>query len=69
MSIKKSVESAIAKAKEMHQRHPAVEIRVMDKKGKPAICTASDWIYRERVLDGYHTIFSTKDMKEDNENA
>ena len=53
--MKKSLELALVKAQEHSKKFPDILVRVMDKKGKRAVVTASDWIYRERVLEGYYT--------------
>jgi spore maturation protein CgeB len=61
---KKSLQDAKARALEASKECPEVEMRVMDKKGCKAVYTASDWIYRERVLEGYNTVVSYKGGKE-----
>ena len=53
--MKKSLELAFVEAQEHSKKFPDILVRVMDKKGKRAVVTASDWIYRERVLEGYYT--------------
>lgn len=57
---KKSLEIALVKAQALSKEHPEIEVKVMDKKGCKAICTSSNWIYRERVLEGYHTVATYK---------
>lgn len=53
--MKKSLELAFVEAQEHSKKFPDILVRVMDKKGKRAVVTTSDWIYRERVLEGYYT--------------
>ena len=53
--MNKSLELALVEAQEHSKKFPDILVRVMDKKGKRAVVTASDWIYRERVLEGYYT--------------
>ncbi len=62
--LKKSLQDAKTRALQDSNKYPDVEMRVMDKKGCKAIYTASDWIYRERVLDGYHTVATYKGGEE-----
>ena len=40
----------------LSKEHPTILYRVMDKKGQMAVCTGSDWVYRERVRDGWYTV-------------
>lgn len=56
MIMKKSLIEAMKTAKQESIEHANVVIMVMDKKGKSAVTTASEWVYRERVLSGYHTV-------------
>lgn len=49
---KKSLEEAKHIAQKVSREYPEMIIVVMDKKGKKATYTASEWIYRERILDG-----------------
>lgn len=57
---KKSLEIALVEAQKASKEYPNVELRVMDKKDCKAIYTGSSWIYRERVLEGYHTVATYK---------
>jgi hypothetical protein len=54
--MKKSLSEAIERAKQDSVNHANIIFTVMDKKGKTAITTSSDWIYRERILAGYYTV-------------
>ena len=56
MAKKKSIEIAKTEAQEASRKSPGILYRVMDKKGKSAICTASEWVYRERILSGWETV-------------
>lgn len=47
--MKKSLELAFVEAQEHSKKFPDILVRVMDKKGKRAVVTASDWIYRACV--------------------
>lgn len=58
--VKKSLERALREAEKHSKEYPEVTIKVMDMKGKRATYTAFDWIYRERVLEGYHTVATYK---------
>lgn len=54
--MKVSVKKAIEEAKKLSEVYPTVKYAVMDKKGKRAVVTGSDWIYKERILEGYVTV-------------
>lgn len=54
--MKKSLSEAIERAKQNSVNHANIFFAVMDKKGKTAVTTSSEWIYRERILAGYHTV-------------
>lgn len=54
--MKKSLSEAIDKAREISIKFPGIEIVVFDKKGKKANCSASVWVFRERILDGWHIV-------------
>ena len=64
MKVKKSLEMARAEALKLSQEHPTILYRVMDKKGQMAVCTGSEWIYRERVREGWHTAAAYKGGEE-----
>lgn len=53
---KKSLQAARTEAVETSKAHPGLTVRVMDKPRKTAVVTVSDWVYRERILDGWHTV-------------
>ena len=55
MVEKKSLVLAMEEAQQLSIKHPGVMYWVMDKPRKRAVVTGSDWIYRERVLEGWHT--------------
>lgn len=60
---KKSLEEAKHIAQKVSREYPEMIIIVMDKKGKKATYTASEWIYRERILDGWHVVTKYKNGK------
>lgn len=62
--MKKSLKEAIEKAKAHSQQYPCTICMVMDKKGRHAVVCASAWAYRERVLEGWHTVAKFLDGKE-----
>ena len=62
--MKKSIAEAMQRAQQQSAEHPGVIVRVMDKPRKHAIVTASEWVYKERILDGYVTVAVFKDGKE-----
>lgn len=64
MAEKKSLRLAKATAMEQSRKTPGVLFRVMDKSGKSAVCTASDFVYRERVLAGWHTVIAFRNGEE-----
>lgn len=53
---KKSLEEAKRIAQKVSKEYPDIVIDVMDKKGRKATYTASEWIRSERILDGYYTV-------------
>lgn len=57
---KKSLEEAKRIAQKVSREYPNEVIIVMDKKGKKATYTASEWIHRERILEGWHTVTKYK---------
>lgn len=62
--IKKSLQDALKVARKVSGEYPDTAIRVMDKKGAKATYTASSFVYRERVLEGYHTVTIFKSGEE-----
>jgi len=60
---KKSLEEAMRRARKVSKEYPEEIIRVMDKKGRKATYTSSNWIYKERVLEGYYTVAVYKNGK------
>ena len=60
---KKSLEEAKHIAQKVSREYPEMIIIVMDKKGKKATYTASEWIYRARILDGWHVVTKYKNGK------
>lgn len=60
---KKSLEEDKHIAQKVSREYPEMIIVVMDKKGKKATYTASEWIYRERILDGWHVVTKYKNGK------
>lgn len=66
---KKSVEAAILRADALHNEYPFAEYRVMDRKNKRAVVTGSEWVYQERLREGYRVVYSTGKTKGANINA
>lgn len=62
--MKKSLKEATARAQRLSAEHPNNTVRVMDKPRNRAVVCASEWIYKERVLDGYVTVAVFKDGKD-----
>ena len=62
--MKKSVEKATIRAKALSTENFGVPVRVMDKPRKHAVVTASEWVYCERILDGWHTVVTYRNGKE-----
>lgn len=60
---KKSLEEAKHIAQKVSREYPEMVIIVMDKKGQKATYTASEWIYREWILDGWHVVTKYKNGK------
>lgn len=50
---KKSLQEAMAHAKELSLNHKDVMYYVMDKKGKCAVCVSLPWVVNEYVIAGY----------------
>lgn len=61
MVEKKSLVLAMEEAQQLSIKHPGVTYWVMDKPRKRAIVTGSDWIYRDRVLEGWHCYCKSRD--------
>lgn len=53
---KKSLENARREAMQLSSMFPPKPYRVMDKKGEKSICTGLDWVYRERIMEGWNTV-------------
>lgn len=62
--MKKSVIEAMERERQRSAEFPGVTVRVMDRPKKHAVVTASDWVYRERTLAGWHTVATFKGGKE-----
>lgn len=50
---KKSLQDALARAKELSENHKDVMYYVLDKKGKFAVCVSVPWVFNQYVRDGY----------------
>lgn len=61
MVEKKSLVLAMEEAQQMSIKHPGVLYYVMDKPRKRAVVSGSEWIYRERVLEGWHCYCKFRD--------
>lgn len=64
MREKKSIADAKAQAQEISARNPDVNVWVMDMPKRKAVVVYLEWVYRERVLDGWHTVAKYKAGKE-----
>lgn len=53
MIEKKSLVLAMEEAQQLSIHHPGVVFRVMDKPRKRAVVNSSEFVYRERILDGW----------------
>ncbi len=62
--IKKSLEEAKVRAQQHSAEHPGVTVRVLDKIRQHSVVCASEWIYKERILDGWYTAATYKAGKE-----
>ena len=51
-------------ARKLSVEHPGILYRVIDKPRKRACVTGSEWIYRERVLEGWHTCCEFRDGRQ-----
>lgn len=59
--MKKSLELAIERARQHSLLFPGLAVNVLDKKRKHAIVNTSDWVYRERILSGWHCVVTFVD--------
>lgn len=62
--MKKSIAEAMQRAKAHSLEHLGITVRVLDRPRKHAVVCASEWIYKERVLEGWRTVAVFKDGKE-----
>lgn len=62
--MKKSIVEMRKRAEEASQKYPDLVVYVMDKPGKQAVICANDWVYRERILDGWNDVAKYKNGKE-----
>ena len=60
---KKSLTEAENRARQHSVEHPSITVRVMDKYRKHAVVCASEWVYNERILDGWHTVVTYRNGK------
>ena len=61
---KKSLDEAVIEAKRISFVYPKIVVRVMDKKYSKAVVCISSWVYKERILDGWHVVTTFKNGKE-----
>jgi hypothetical protein len=62
--VKKSVIEARQRALENSEVAPGILIRVMDKPHQHAVICSHPKVYRERVLDGWHTVAAFRNGEE-----
>lgn len=62
--MKKSIEEAKARAKQISLDYPDITVRVMDKPRQRAVVVGVDFMARERVLEGWRTVTTYKNGKE-----
>lgn len=62
--MKISVKEKMKEAEQMSLNHPEILYRVMDKTGQRAVVTGEEWVYRERIIDGYFTVATFKNGKQ-----
>ena len=62
--MKKSVEEAKVQAQKLSAGHTHNIVLVLDKPRKHAVVCASEWVYRERILDGWHVVTTYRAGKE-----
>lgn len=53
---KASVDEALERARKHSLEHPGVTVWVMDKKRQHAVISASEWVHKERILDGWREV-------------
>lgn len=63
MAEKKSITEAREYAAQQSRLYPGLTFWVMDKLRKHAVVVGQDWIYRERVLEGWRCICKYRDGK------
>ena len=61
---KKSLVEAHMRAKSLSFSNFGITVRVMDKRGCKAVITSSEWVYKERILEGWHTVTAYKNGEE-----
>ena len=54
--MKDSIVKAEQEALRLSLANPNITYYVMDKKRKQAVCSASEWVVRERILDGWYGV-------------
>lgn len=62
--MKKSVIEARQRALENSEVAPGILIQVMDKPHQHAVVCSHPKVYRERVLDGWHTVAAFRNGEE-----
>lgn len=62
--MKKSLELAMEAARQFSLDHPKEIVKVMDKYRSRAVICVFSWVYRERVLCGYHRVATFINGKE-----
>ena len=62
--MKKSVMEARQRAMENSEVAPGILIRVMDRPYCHAVVCSHPMVYRERVLDGWHTVAAFRNGEE-----
>lgn len=54
--MKKSLAEAIERGLEYSKKFPETTVYVMDKPRQHAAVHTSEWVYREKILAGWHTV-------------
>lgn len=54
--MKKSIAEAMQRAQQISVDHEGLVVRVLNKKRKRAVVNTSEWVYVERIRDGYMTV-------------